>query len=141
MTALNFTISQQLLDDASNIRTNFEHDPINGENPNPANNDLLRELFAQMSNEDMFEQGNPVSYMISVFTQLAINTSESEMYYNTQTNVIATIETQRMSVSQVDTSEEFMNLIKYNQAYQAAAKIMSTMDGIYDITINRLGNW
>ncbi len=141
MTALNFTISQQLLDDATNIRTNFEHDPINGENPSPANNDLLRELFAQMSNEDMFEQGNPVSYMISVFTQLAINTSESEMYYNTQTNVISTIETQRMSVSQVDTSEEFMNLIKYNQAYQAAAKIMSTMDGIYDITINRLGNW
>ncbi len=46
-----------------------------------------------------------------------------------------------MSVSQVDINEEYMNLIKYNQAYQAAAKVMSTMDGIYDTMINRLGNW
>ncbi len=146
MTALNFSISYELDLNASNFRTNYEHVPdITGEgetvNPNPGNNDLLADLFAQLNNTSMFEQGTPSDAMTSIFTQLAINTQEAEMYYNTQSNVIATIENQRLSVSQVNTTDEFMNMIKYNQAYQMAAKVMQTMDGIYDITVNKLGSW
>ncbi len=34
-----------------------------------------------------------------------------------------------------------MYMIQYNQAYQVAAQLMSTIDGVYDTMINRLGSW
>ena len=41
----------------------------------------------------------------------------------------------------VDITEEFTYLIQYQQAYQAAAKVMNTIDGIYETTIFKLGNF
>jgi flagellar hook-associated protein FlgK len=32
-----------------------------------------------------------------------------------------------------------ISMIKYQQQYQAAAKLINIIDGIYDTTINRLG--
>ncbi len=53
----------------------------------------------------MFLEGAPADYMITIFSQLAINTSTAEMYYNSQTNIVNTIDNQRLSVSQVDLNE------------------------------------
>lgn len=141
MTAKQFSVSDTVYDGASNIRTNFEHDPVDGSNPNPSSNDLLLALGAQKNNNKMFKDGDPKDFMISMFSELGINAKEAAMYQKTQTNVTTTIENQRLSVSQVDPNEEFINLVKYNQAYQAAAKVLTTMDGIYETTIFKLGNW
>ena len=141
MTAKQFSVSDTVYDGASNIRTNFEHDPVDGSNPNPSSNDLLLALGAQKNNNKMFKDGDPKDFMISMFSELGINAKEAAMYQKTQTNVTTTIENQRLSVSQVDPNEEFINLVKYNQAYQAAAKVLTTMDGIYETTIFKLGSW
>lgn len=139
--AKDFSISASIYEGSNNIRTNFEHDPINGTNPNESNNDLLLALIGQKNNNKMFKDGDPKDFMVSMFSELGINAKEAAMYQKTQTNVITTIENQRMAVSQVDTNEEFMNLIKYNQAYQAAAKVLNTIDSIYETTIFKLGSW
>lgn len=141
MTAKQFSVSDTVYEGASNIRTNFEHDPVDGSNPNPSSNDLLLALGAQKNNNKMFKDGDPKDFMISMFSELGINAKEAAMYQKTQKNVTTTIENQRLSVSQVDPNEEFINLVKYNQAYQAAAKVLTTMDGIYETTIFKLGNW
>ena len=133
------------MDNATNIRSNFGHIPdLNGgvgENENPANNDLLLALLALKDDKTFFKEGDPKDYMIDIFSELGINSKEAQMYVSTQTNITNTIKNQRNAVSQVDTNEEFMNLVKYNQAYQAAAKIISTMDGIYETTIFKLSSW
>ena len=130
-----------MYEDSSNIRTNFEHDPTTGDNPNESSNDLLLELLGQKDNINMFSEGNPKDFMISMFSELGINTKEAKMYQTSQTNIVKVVENQRLSVSQVDTNEEFMNMIQYNQAYQVAAKLINTMDSIYETTIFKLGNW
>jgi flagellar hook-associated protein 1 FlgK len=89
----------------------------------------------------MFKEGDPKDYMISIFSELGINTQEATMYQKTQTSVTNSIKNQRREVSEPDVNEEFINLIKYQQAYQAAAKIISTLDGIYETTIFRLGSF
>lgn len=139
ITAKNFSISFEINESASNIRSNYEHDPINGNNPNESNNDLLLDLVAQKNNEKMFHEGNPKDFMISMFSELGINTQEAKLYYKSQENITQTIDLQRKAISQVSMDEEFMNLVKYQQAYQVAAKIVNTMDGIYETTIFRLG--
>lgn len=155
MTAENFSTSLEIIESDKNIRTNYEHrmdvindpkldPPYNSEiyyNPNPGNNDLLLDLMDQQNNQDVFSQGTPTDYMISIFSAMGVNASEAQMYAKTQSNIISEIENQRMAVSGVDNNEEFMNLIKYNMAYQISAKVMSTLDNIYDITINRMGSW
>lgn len=141
ITAKDFSISDTVYEGSENIRTNFEHDPTTGDNPNESNNDLLLALLKQKDNKHMFKEGDPKDFMISMFSELGISTKEAKMYQKSQTNLTKTIENQRLSVSQVDTNEEFMNLVKYNQAYQVAAKLLTTMDGIYETTIFKLGNW
>ncbi|WP_069998879.1 flagellar hook-associated protein FlgK [Cellulosilyticum sp. I15G10I2] len=141
MTAANFSISFDIFGGAGNIRTNYVHYPESDTNPNPSSNDLLLALSAQKNNKKMFKEGDPKDYMISMFSELGINTQEANMYEKTQTSITNNINNQRLAVSQVDTNEEFANLIKYQQAYQAAAKIINTIDGIYETTIFRLGSF
>ena len=89
----------------------------------------------------MFKEGDPKDYMVAIFAELGINAKEVEMYQTTQTSVVQNLTNQRLSVSQVDTSEEFAYLIQYQQAYQASAKVMTTIDKIYETTIFKLGNF
>ena len=49
------------------------------------------------------------------------------------------VENQRTAVSGVDINEEMVNMIQFQQMYNAAAKMISVMDQIYDVTINRMG--
>jgi flagellar hook-associated protein 1 FlgK len=49
------------------------------------------------------------------------------------------IENRRLSVSGVSIDEEMANMVKYQHAYNAAAKMISVIDQIYDVTINRMG--
>lgn len=139
-TAKDFALNPEILNGTQDIRTNFEYEPPN-DNPNESNNDLLLALLGTKSDNHMFKEGDPKDFMISMFSELGINAKEAKMYQTSQTNITNVIKNQRMSVSQVDTNEEFMNLVKYNQAYQVAAKLITTMDGIYETTIFKLGSW
>ena len=56
-------------------------------------------------------------------------------YYNLQTAV----GNQRTSVSGVDEDEEALNLIKYQNAYNLASKVISVMSEMYDKLINETG--
>ncbi|MBP3889448.1 MAG: flagellar hook-associated protein FlgK [Cellulosilyticum sp.] len=134
LTAANFYISKELFDDPTSMRTLYDES-------NPSDTSFMLNLLAQKDNKHMFKEGDPKDYMVSIFAELGINAKEAEMYQDTQTAVVQNLTNQRLSVSQVDTSEEFTYLIQYQQAYQAAAKVMTTIDEIYETTIFKLGNF
>ena len=134
LTAENFSISKEIYDNPSDMRTTY--DPSN-----PSDTSLLLDLLAQKDNKEMFKEGDPKDYMVAIFAELGINAKEAEMYQKTQVALTNNLKNQRLSVSQVDTSEEFHFLIQYQQAYQSAAKLMNTIDGIYETTIFKLGNF
>ena len=52
----------------------------------------------------------------------------SDAYYNHQSDMMAQLENQRESVSGVSLDEEMINLIKFQNAYTAAAKLITTAD-------------
>lgn len=49
------------------------------------------------------------------------------------------LETQRESVSGVSLDEEMVNMVKFQQAYNAAARVVSVLDDMLDTLINRTG--
>jgi flagellar hook-associated protein 1 FlgK len=53
--------------------------------------------------------------------------------------LVDSVSSRRASTSGVSMDEEMTNMIKFQRAYQAAARAMSTMDDMLDITINRTG--
>jgi flagellar hook-associated protein 1 FlgK len=53
---------------------------------------------------------------------------------------LTTLNNQQGSISGVSIDQESANLIQYQQAYEAAAKIVSTIQSLYETTINMIAN-
>ena len=53
---------------------------------------------------------------------------KADAYYNHQSDMMVQLENQRESVSGVSLDEEMINLIKFQNAYTAAAKMITTAD-------------
>ncbi|WP_245831752.1 flagellar basal body rod C-terminal domain-containing protein [Oceanobacillus senegalensis] len=62
----------------------------------------------------------------------------NRMVKNTST-LLSQVENQRMSVSSVSLDEEMTNMIKFQHAYNAAARSMTATDELLDKIINNMG--
>jgi flagellar hook-associated protein 1 FlgK len=67
--------------------------------------------------------------MESEIGSLSENAQDLSEYH---TSLLASLETERDSVSGVSTDEEMTNLIKYQYAYQAAARLITTAESLLD---------
>jgi flagellar hook-associated protein 1 FlgK len=77
-------------------------------------------------------------YFTNTITNLGGDTSEAQQNLTTQTSVVNALTQTRTSVSGVSTDEEMTNLIQYQHAYEANAKIISTVDELLGVVINNL---
>lgn len=55
-----------------------------------------------------------------------------------QSKLLLSIDSSRLSVSGVSMDEEIVNLIQFQHAYNASAKVVSTIDSLLDVVINGL---
>lgn len=133
MTAHNFTVNSQLIDDPSRFAA--ATDVINGID----NNDVVEALIALKSDKTMFRQGEPGGFMNTLVADIGIDTKKANNFTISQENILRAITNQRLSVSGVDIDEEAMNLIRFQNAYNLSAKVISVMDEIYDRLINYMG--
>ena len=62
----------------------------------------------------------------------------SNSYYDHQTEMVAYLDNYRESVSGVSLDEEMINLIKFQNAYTAAAKLISTADELMESVLNMI---
>lgn len=58
--------------------------------------------------------------------------------YTTSQTLLTEIQNNRDSVSGVSESEETVNMMTYNRSFQAAARMMTVMDELLDVIINRM---
>ncbi len=133
MTALNFTVSRAFLDNPNLLTTST--DIVNG----VENNDVIDRLIALKDDKTYFEQGTPEAYFQTLVAEIGIDTEKANTISQSQTNILNTITNQRLSVSGVDTDEEAMNLVRYQNAYNLSAKVITVMNEIYNKLINEMG--
>ncbi|MCR5203798.1 MAG: flagellar hook-associated protein FlgK [Lachnospiraceae bacterium] len=140
MTARNFSVTKEIYDNPRKLATT-ELDatgPGNGK-ANAAKNDLVLKYIELSDDKDMFMQGTPQGFLQSLIAELGVDTHKSQNFNKSQQNIISAIQNQRLSVSGVDMDEEAMNLIRYQNSYNLAAKVISTMNEMYDKLINYMG--
>lgn len=129
----NFTVNPAIVDDVSLLKTKF--DAADGESAN----DLLLAMVELRHDDDMFSKGEPDNFIQAVISELGIDAKQISSFETGQTQLSQLIINQRLSVSDVDLDEEATNLIKFQQAYNMSAKVISVMDEIYNVTINNMG--
>lgn len=133
MTAENFTINSKLMYDPSQFAA--ATDVINGVD----NNDIVEALIALKSDKGMFSLGEPGGFMNTLVADIGIDTRKANNFSLSQENIIRAITNQKLSISGVDIDEEAMNLVRFQNAYNLSAKVISVMNEIYDRLINYMG--
>jgi flagellar hook-associated protein 1 FlgK len=75
----------------------------------------------------------------SMVSTVGIRVSESQTLRNNYELLVMQVENSRQSVQGVSIDEEMTNLLKYQHAYEAAARIITYADSALDTLINRMG--
>lgn len=84
-------------------------------------------------------QGRIDDFYQSVIGQLGVQSENAQRQVANQDSLLANVESRRQSVSGVSLDEEMSNLIKFQHAYNAAARTMTTFDELLDKVINGMG--
>lgn len=131
---LNFAVSGALLADPDLIAASSD---MGGE----SNNENLKELIALKDKTDMFSstKGTPDDFIKALLSSLAVDAQQADRMTTNSQILITDTDNRRMSASGVLMDEEMGNMVKFSQAYNAAARMITTLDKILDTTINRLG--
>ncbi|NHC42275.1 flagellar hook-associated protein FlgK [Bacillus sp. MM2020_1] len=78
-------------------------------------------------------------YYRNIIGQLGIDSQEAQRMQSNSEVIIQQVENRRQSVSGVSLDEEMANMIKFQQAYNASARMVTVMDQCLDKIINGMG--
>lgn len=125
MTAKNFTLSFEVLDDLNNIS-------LSGTAGETGNIEVLNSLIELRHNANMFKDGKPEDFMQSIVASMGIDSQQAVLRSENQESIIKQLDNRRLSESGVSIDEEMANLVKFQHSYNASAKMMQTMQEIYE---------
>ena len=74
-------------------------------------------------------------YYNSIVSDVGIDVEDAKLNYEHQYSMAAQLDNYRESISGVSLDEEMVNLIKFQHAYNAAAKLITTVDELMETLI------
>jgi flagellar hook-associated protein 1 FlgK len=105
---------------------------------NPGDNQLAMAIAG--IRDEVLIDGQPIG---TAYNNLVVRMGSHSREATTQNEVNAVslqyLETQRESMAGVSIDEEMINMVKFQQAYNAAARIVSVLDEMIDTVVNRMG--
>ncbi len=90
-------------------------------------------------NQFSFRGRDAGGFLECVLSDATLNTSNAETFYETYFSLETNIDNQRISISGVDEDEEAMNLVKYENSYTLASKMINVLTEVYDRLILQTG--
>lgn len=97
-------------------------------------NDLLEELKGMAYDKEKmsFRGASASEFLQCILSDVALNASRANLFHESFTGIANTIDSQRISISGVDEDEEAVNLVKFQNGYNLASKMIQTLTEIYD---------
>ena len=135
MTAKNVEILDALEMDPSRLATRY--DAADG----VEQNDLLEDVKDLATDRDKmcFRGSSASEFLQCILGDVALNAQRANIFYQSFRDIAGTIDTQRISISGVDEDEEAVNLVKYQNGYNLASKMIQTLTEVYDRLILQTG--
>ncbi|WP_310604058.1 flagellar hook-associated protein FlgK [Anaerosporobacter sp.] len=134
LTAYNLTITNEIMNDPRKFAA-CGGDIVQG----VENKDNLTELLKLEDDKSLFKAGTPAQFYNTLVAEIGVDAAKYETFANSQESIMNSITNQRLSIAGVDVDEEAMNLVKFKNAYNLSAKVIQTMNEIYDKLINGTG--
>lgn len=131
--ASNIAVNSKSIQDPNYFSTSTEIN--NGE----AKYDIVEKLLTLQKDVTMFRGDNAESFLETLLSDITVDVDKTNISYKNYYNLQTAVGNQRTSVSGVDEDEEALNLIKYQNAYNLASKVISVMSEMYDKLINETG--
>jgi flagellar hook-associated protein 1 len=94
------------------------------------------DIAAQIAN---LRGGTTDSLYSAYVTRIGSMVQDATRKESTAQALVNSVDSSRQSTSGVSMDEEMTNMVKFQRAYQASARAMSTMDELLDTLINRTG--
>lgn len=101
--------------------------------------DLMQQMLNLEDKTTLYKDGTGDKFLQRIYADVTVDTQESTQFTKNYESIQKSIDNQRKSVSGVDWDEEAMNLVKYQNAYNLSAKVISTLAEMYDQLILRTG--
>ena len=135
LTASNFNVLGALVLDPTRLANRYD------EGDGVEQTDLLQDLKDLATNKDrMSYRGcNASEFLQCILSDVALNAHRANTFQQSYKDVAGVIDTQRASISGVDEDEEAVNLVKYQNGYNLASKMIQTLTEIYDRLILQTG--
>jgi flagellar hook-associated protein 1 FlgK len=133
LTAANVAVNTQSLKNPRYFSTTS--DVINGAD----NSELVDKLMKLQDDVEIFRGDSASAFLETLLSDVTVDTQKADIFQQNYSNLEASIGNQRTSVSGVDEDEEALNLIKYQNAYNLASKVISIMSEMYSKLINETG--
>jgi flagellar hook-associated protein 1 FlgK len=135
LTAGNFDVSEAIENDSTTLATHT------GQYEGESKYDIVNELKDLSSNKDkmVFRGCDAQSFLICLMGDTALNAQSANSFYGIYTSIDESITNSRYSVSGVDSDEEAANMIKYQNAYNLASKMISVLNECYERLILETG--
>lgn len=135
LTAKNFDIPDAMEQDPSMMANRY--DAADGVEQNDLLNDLKN--LATDKSKMSFRGCNASEFLQCILSDVALNASRANTFYASFKDISNTIDNQRISISGVDEDEEAVNLVKYQNGYNLASKMIQTLTEVYDRLILETG--
>ena len=137
ITAGNIKVNQTVLDDPYLIAAAKITPPINTTNNDQiGNNDNMTALLNTRTNATTPMDTTPENYVSTMVGNIGTQVEGIKTRLTNQTAVLTTVKTQLSSETGVSTDQELADLMKYQSAYQAAARVFTTCNTLLDTLVN-----
>lgn len=135
VTAKNFAILAAIEIDPGRMANKFK------ESDGVEQDDLLKQLYSLATDKNVmsFRGASASEFLQCILSDVALNASRANLFQESFSNIAGTIDNQRLSISGVDEDEEAVNLVKYQNGYNLASKMIQTLTEIYDRLILETG--
>ena len=135
MTAKNFAVNAEMLLNPALLATKeTASDGVEA-------SDTLDELLAMFSDKETlsFRGGAANEFLECILADMALNANSANTFATTYESLELSINNQRTSISGVDTDEEAVNLVKFQNGYNLASQVIQTMSEMLDRLILETG--
>lgn len=85
------------------------------------------------------QQVDPGQYLRAISSNLGVKVQQALGLSESASLQVAQAERHRQSVSGVSLDDEMAKMIQFQQTYNAAARMMTTLDEMLDVVVNRIG--
>jgi flagellar hook-associated protein 1 FlgK len=91
--------------------------------------------MAELAHSTTGADANYRAYIVA----LGVDSQTTQHRANIQNQTTEQIDNARLGLSAVNVDEEMVNLVQFQRAYEASARVMSTIDQMLDTLVNRTG--